>query len=240
MSIDSSKLTRKERKSAIIGMVLGDASLCRNRFRDGSYQGNAKLNMTHSIKQKEYMEYKMSILQPMFGYELKIQHTYYSAGNDKKYPVVRLQTRVNTQLTGIRKMLYDSETNKKHVTREVLDMLDDRAVAIWYMDDGCLSLPKERGKIVILCTNSFTFAENELIRDWFYERYGVSFNINEHKASGTYNLRRGISDAHKLLDAIKPYTIPLLRYKVDYPPPKRPGGWYNLPCTAPGSCERAG
>lgn len=240
MSNDSSKLTRQERKSAIVGMVLGDASLCRNRFRDGSYQGNAKISISHSTKQREYLEYKKDILQPMFGYELKITNHMNGAGNGKRYPVCRLCSRVNTQLTNLYRMLYDPETGKKRVNMDTLNMLDDRAMAIWYMDDGCLSLPKDRGKIVILCTNSFTLEENELIRDWLYDRYSVWFNINEHKKSGTYNLRRGISDSHKLLDAISPFVVPVLKYKVEYPPPKYKNGWYNLSCKAPGPCYKTG
>lgn len=237
MSNNSSKsiLTRRERRSAIIGMLLGDASLYRNRFRDGSYNGHALLKITHSIKQKDYLEYKKEILQPMFGYELEIKERYNTAtknGKKVKYPVVTLQTRVNPQLTRLYKLMYPD--GKKRVTKEILDMLDDRAVAIWYMDDGCLSKTTGRGATVMLSTNGFTLEENEIIRDWLFQRYGVSFNINIHKQSGTPMLRRGISDAHKMLDAIRPYVIPSMMYKVDYPPPKRTSGWYKLPITAPG------
>lgn len=232
MSDYSSKLTRRERRSAIIGMVLGDASLSRNRFSDGSYAGNALLRMAHSIKQRKYLEWKRDIVQPMFGYPLEL-HDKYAFAKGKRYPVSWLVTRVNPQLTRLYRLMYDPTTGRKRVTTKALDMLDDRAVAIWYMDDGCLSKTVGRGATVILATNSFTLDENELIRDWLFSRYGVSFNINVHSHSGTYNLRRGISDACKLLDAIAPYVIESMRYKVDYPLPKRPGGWYKLPITAP-------
>lgn len=223
-------LTRRERRSAIIGTVLGDGSLSRNRYRDGSYNGNALLKIAHSIKQKSYLEWKRDIFQPMFGYPLVIQDIYATA-KGKRYPVSWLVTRVNTQLTGLYRLMYDPVTGKKRVTEKILNMLDDRAVAIWYMDDGCLSKTVGRGASVILSTNSFTLEENELIRDWIYNRYDVSFNINIHGKSQTYNLRRGISDAHKLLDIIAPYVIESMHYKVDYPLPKKSGGWYTLPTT---------
>ena len=243
MSHNSSKLstslTRKERRSAIIGMVLGDGSLSRNRYRDGSYAGNALLRIAHSVKQKKYLEWKRDIVQPMFGYPL-ILHDKPHVTDGKTYYNTWLVTRVNPQLTKLYPLLYNLTTKRKFVTRNVLDMLDDRAVAIWYMDDGCLSKTVGRGAVVILATNSFTLEENELIRDWFYDRYSVSFNINEHKFSGTYNLRRGISDSHKLLDAIAPYVIDSMKYKIDYPLPKRSGGWYNLPIKDPGPIKNMG
>lgn len=229
MSIDSSKLTRRERRSAIVGMLMGDASLYRHYSPNGNYTGSASISIAHSAKQREYLLWKMSILQPMFGYELRIQETTNKCQNGKTYPVARLTTRVNPQLTRLHKLIYVPTTGKygrKHVTPQILDMLDDRAVAIWYQDDGCLSKTVGRGATVIFATNNFTLAENELIREWLFERYGVMFNINEQTQSGTYNLRRGISDAHLLLDAIKPYVVPTLQYKVDYPTPKR--AWYSL------------
>lgn len=231
-SKSTNALTRKERRSAIIGMVLGDGSLSRNRFRDGSYAGNALLRIAHSVKQRSYLEWKRDIVQPMFGYPLELRDKY-SIARGKRYPVSWLVTRVNPQLTRLYRLMYDPVTGRKHVTPSILKMLDDRAVAIWYMDDGCLSKTVGRGATVCLATNGFTFDENELIRDWLYNRYGVSFNINMHRKSGTYNLRRGISDARKMIDAIAPYIIESMQYKVNYPQPKRSGGWYNLPITVP-------
>jgi len=233
MSQDSSKLTRQERRSAIVGMLLGDASLYRNRFADGSYRGLPLLKVTHSIKQVAYLEWKREIVQPMFGYPLVIVNRENSAQNGKRYPVAVLQTRTNPQFTRLYRMMYPEPLRKKRVTRTILDMLDDRGMACWYLDDGCLSQTVGRGATVILATNSYTLEENELIRDWIAEQYGVTFNINVHQKTGTHNLRRGVSDACKMLDAIAPYVIPSMRYKVEYPQPKR-GAWYKLQSTVPG------
>lgn len=228
MSNDLSKLTRKERRSALIGMVLGDASL----YRQTKDQETTVLKITHSIKQREYLEWKRDIIQPMFGYPLQIVESYNSAGNGKRYPVARLLTRSNPQLKRLRKILYDAEGTKR-LTPQILNALDDRGVACWYLDDWCLSKTVGRGATVIAATNCFTYEEHLLMREWFADVYGVCFNIYQHK-SGTYHLRRGISDAYKLLDRIAPYVVPSLSYKVDYPQPKR-GNWYSLPRTAPAS-----
>jgi len=225
MSNDLSKLTRKERRSALIGMVLGDASLYR---QSGLHSTDATvLKITHSIKQRAYLEWKRDIIQPMFEYPLQIVEAYNSA-KGKQYPVAKILTRSNPQLKRLRKILYDAEGTKR-VTPQILNALDDRGVAIWYCDDWCLSKTVGRGATVIAATNCFTYDEHLLMREWFADVYGVCFNIYQHK-SGTYHLRRGISDARKLIDRIAPYVIESMRYKVEYPLPKR-GNWYSLPDT---------
>jgi hypothetical protein len=230
MSNDLSKLTRKERRSALIGMVLGDASLYRQSGLHGS--DATVLKITHSIKQSAYLEWKRDIIQPMFDYPLTITETYNRANNGKSYPVVKILTKSNPQLKRLRKIMYNAEGTKR-VTPQILNALDDRGVAIWYCDDWCLSKTVGRGATVIAATNCFTHEEHLLMREWFADVYGVCFNIYQHK-SGTYHLRRGISDAYKLLDRIAPYIVPSLSYKVEYPQPKR-GRWYSLPSTVPGS-----
>ena len=229
MSNDLSKLTRKERRSALIGMVLGDASL----YRQSGLQGSevTVLKITHSMKQRAYLEWKRDIIQPMFSYPLNIVEAYNTA-NGKSYPVAKILTRSNPQLKRLRKIMYDAE-GKKRVTPQILNALDDRGVAIWYCDDWCLSTTVGRGATVIAATNCFTYEEHLLMREWFADVYGVCFNIYQHK-SGTYHLRRGISDAYKLLDRIASYVVPSLRYKVEYPQPKR-GSWYSLSSTVPAS-----
>lgn len=233
MSQDSSKLTRRERRSALMGMVMGDASLYRQSGSKGT--DATVLKITHSIKQRDYLEWKRDIIQPMFEYPLQIIEAYNSAGNGKSYPVAKVLTRSNPQLKRLRKILYDAE-GKKRLTPQILNALDDRAVAIWYCDDGCLTTKTERGATVILATNNFTHEEHLLMQEWFADIYSVHFNIYQCKA-GTYHLRRGISDSHKLLDRIAPYVVPSMRYKVDYLPSKR-GYWLNLSRTVPGSYER--
>jgi hypothetical protein len=229
MSNDLSKLTRKERRSALIGMVLGDASLYR---QSGLNSGDTTvLKITHSIKQRSYLEWKRDILQPMFGYPLTIVETY-NKTQGKSYPVAKVLTRSNPQLKRLRKIMYDANGIKR-ITPQILNALDDRGMAIWYCDDWCLSKTVGRGATVIGATNCFTYEEHLLMREWFADVYGVCFNINQHK-SGTYNLRRGISDAYKLLDRIAPHIIDSMRYKIDYPLPKR-GNWYSLSNTVPGS-----
>lgn len=206
-----SDLTRKERRSCITGMVLGDANLTRNRFSDGSYRGNSLIRIGHTIKQRNYLEWKKDILQPMFGYELKVKEYNARSSNGKYYPSCSLVTRVNPQLTRLYKQFYIQ--GKKIVNREILDMVDDRGMAIWYMDDGCLS--KSHCQIVILSTNNFSLKENELIRDWINDRYGVKFNINKCHGN-TYCLRKGITEAYKLIDRITPYAHEDMMYKFSY------------------------
>lgn len=235
MGMDPSKLTltRAQRKSAIIGTLLGDANLLRQKYGPTGKLSHAQLRFTHSAKQLEYLEFKRGIVQPMFDYPLPIRSKDGRIGG-KSYPIVTMQTRANPQLTQLHHLLYDPDTGRKRVLAETLERLDDLGVALWYLDDGNWSPQHRDGKgggEVRLFTLGYTLAENELMRDWFADRYGVQFNIG-NRGKG-YFLRRGISDAYKLLDAIAPYVPESMRYKVTYQPPKRPGGWYTLRNTVP-------
>jgi hypothetical protein len=131
------KMTRKNVRGAIIGMVLGDGSLYQNPYRDGSKRGNYKLSIAHSIKQSDYLSHKREIINTMFDYELPIKTCTHTAIKDssKKYPVVRLQTRVHPRLTFIAKRMYDSE-RKKRISDWVLNNISLEGLAYWWMDDG--------------------------------------------------------------------------------------------------------
>lgn len=232
MGIDPSKLTRAQRKSAIIGTLLGDGNLLRQRYGPTGQLSHAQIRFNHSLRQLEYLEYKRAILQPMFEYEIPIRHITVTT-QGKTYPVVSMQTRANPQLTQLYPLVYD-ETGRKRIVPETLERLDDLGVALWYLDDGNYAPEKREGQgggQVRLFTFAYTLAEHQLMLEWFAARYNVHFKLHYDPAKG-YHLRRGISDAHKLLDAIAPYVPESMRYKVTYNPPKR-GGWYSLRNTVP-------
>lgn len=227
-----SNLTRQELKSAIIGMVLGDGNLTQSRFKDGIYRGNAIFRCSHSLKQWEYLEWKKNLIQRLFNYPLDIKKVIVSAGG-KRYPVCSLVTRVHPRLTQIFRMMYKDK--KKIVTNDILNRLTPLALAIWYMDDGFLGINrKKQWKVVGLSTNSFSYEENCLIRDWFNEKYSILFNVTRTRSKQkndrriTYFLRKGLSEGYKFLDIIRPYVeeIECMIYKIDFN--SYPKGFYNL------------
>ena len=218
--MSQSKMTRKDVRGAIIGMVLGDGSLFQNPYRDGSKRGNYKLSIAHSVKQADYLSHKRDIVNAMFDYRLPIKSSYHTAkkGNSKKYPVVRMQTRVHSRLSFIAKKIYDSE-RKKRISDWALDNISLEGLAYWWMDDGCLALdkrPNHGGGDIIWGLYGFPKEDVEKFQQWLLDRFNISLRLYVHKKSGGIYLGRGISEGRKLLNLIDEYKIPCMEYKFNY------------------------
>ena len=131
------KFTKKD-LSILIGLLLGD----------GYIDPKGRIGIEHGEKQKEYCIFKAKLLHSICG------------GSDIKVrEIIKNKTDINVKeiienkisdefitygfkkqskyFIPIRNLLYLN--NKKTYTKEVLDLLDPLAIALWWMDDGCLT-----------------------------------------------------------------------------------------------------
>jgi hypothetical protein len=198
-------LVGTELRSAIIGMVAGDAGI-----RKQKDCRSVSLRICHAERQREYLEYKRDILQNLFkAWEIPIKTT-----NNSGYPGVFLWTRTHPRLRVIHKWFYKS--GKKHYSRRILDYLTPLGIALWYMDDGSLSYKKREGKIhgrEIHLNTYCSLEEAEIIRTYFDEVWGISWKLVINKSF--YRLRMGTNAAEKFFAVIEPYIIPSMKYKLD-------------------------
>jgi len=194
-----------ELRSAIIGMVAGDAGI---RQQKGCR--SVSLRICHAERQQEYLEYKRDILQNLFK-EWKIV---IKSINNSGYPGVWLGTRTHPRLRVIHKWFYNS--GKKQFSRRVLNYLTPIGIALWYMDDGSLSYKRREGKIhgrEIHLNTYCSFEEAKIIQTYFKEVWNMSWTLVFNK--GFYRLRMGAGEAQKLFAIIEPYIIPSMKYKLD-------------------------
>lgn len=189
----------KRDRGILLGMMLGD----------GSVRGN-ELVMAHSIKQKEYLEYKSELLLSIFGgkknktcyRKTKDGYETYRYGKSDKYIGI------------LSRRLY--RNGVKNFSREILDMLNLEGIAIWYMDDGSLIAKYRNGKIHAydLTLNTYlSKEENEIIIEYFKDIWHVEFKLN--KSKGKYRLRMGTREARRFIKLIEPYVIPSMSYKIN-------------------------
>jgi recombination protein RecA len=208
------KLNQQNLRSALIGMVLGDACI---RYTTGSR--NASISMTHSVEQKEYVEWKANIIREIPGISVKIDDkiTIYK---DKSYPQVRLSSTNSRFLNHIHHSLYDN--GPKKISRYQLNRLTPLAIAIWYMDDGNLAFHYKQskkgvkyihGRELMLNTQSFSYEEHLIIQQYFQEVWNVSVKIHRNKNS--FRITMNGTEALKFLDVIKDYALPSMEYKFD-------------------------
>jgi len=199
-------LVGTELRSAIIGMVAGDAGL---RKQKGCR--SVSLRITHAERQKEYLEYKREILQNLFkGWEIPIRRI-----DNSGYPGVKLETRNHPKLRAFYKWFYSD--GKKRFSRRILNYLTPIGIAIWYMDDGSLSYKKREGRIhgrEIHLNTYCSLEEAEVIQAYFKEVWDVSWTVVPNK--GLFRLRMGSNEAKRFFTIISPHIIPMMRYKIDF------------------------
>lgn len=204
------KLTRRERMSALISMVIGDASLWKH-----PESSKYCLSICHSAKQRELVELKREILSTMFHYSMNIYNESARIG-EKVYPSLRIRTRSHRIFNVLRKRMY--KNGKRIVTRALLDRLTPFGLAIWYMDDGNHNVVlRENGTIrqrsIRLAVCDYSTTEVDEIVRYFQEVWDIKWNVNYRNGKNPV-LRAGAQEAFKFCNLISPYVIPAMRYKL--------------------------
>jgi len=188
----------------IIGTLLGDGNLFSHpRAKDWRFRTVSR------FQDREYLRWKWRELRSTGLFPnsppIRVQ---------KKGPCWRLYSLQHSIFTEYRKLFYPG--GKKVISPKVLELLDDLGLAVWYQDDG--SFPSKDGKKggrLSLSTESFLLKEVELVRDWIFNKYGISFHISCAPSRGSkpvmwlYN--RG--DVSRFLDIVGPYIVPCMSRK---------------------------
>ncbi len=190
-------------KSIIAGILIGDAGKQRATFYFG-----------HSIKQINFALHKKYLIEKYLGIECS-----FSVKLNVKYPSVRVYVPVTQIIREMVLQLYGQvKTNAGHkiISRKFLNNLDDESIALWYMDDGSMSIKKRRnGKphgIEVTLNTYLSTGENQIIIDYFLDVWDIRWGLNKSKNS--YRLRMGKTEAKKMFKIINPYVIDSMKYKI--------------------------
>jgi superfamily II DNA or RNA helicase len=182
-----SKALNDDQKQIVYGSYLGDGHIAitkKNRYR---------LQFTHGEKQKEYCLWKAN----MFGIK-KI--CYIEKNGYSQKPAYRFATKIFDLEDTIIK-------NTKIVPDWLLDKLDERGIAIWFMDDGSLAAKRNSASIH---SNNFDFAIQEKFVNKFKE-YNIDCKIL--KTRKYYYLQFNKENTKRLIMLIAPYIHNCLAYK---------------------------
>lgn len=201
----------KESRNLIIGMLLGD----------GTISNNYVFKLSHGEKQKEYMEWKIKLLNnhgiKNNGLKEYISKQGYNIGDIVYYS----QLSITPFIKLLRRVIY--KPVKDYAKRKILNRLDALGVAIWYMDDGHINIRKTGDKIhgfYIKISTCLYKEQNQIIIDYFNEVWGISFYQFKEGRPGknTYSLCCGTQEGIKFVELIKPYveSCPSMLYKIQY------------------------
>lgn len=178
----------KIQKQLILGCVLGDGYMRKKT--------NAHLQITHSIKQKEYVDWKYQILKNLVKGTPKVYK-----GNAGRVGY-RFFTKNLPQITYFYNRFY--QNGKKIVPKDI--KISPLTLAVWYMDDGS----KSRHAGYINCQQFDSVSQKNMLNALNNLNLKVSFNKDK------IYTRIYISSLSMplLVHLIKPFIVPSMRYKL--------------------------
>ena len=224
---------------AVIGMLLGDASLRRyvrktgpeSCSKKGPFWNTTNLCFEHTKEKEQYGYWKVELVKAYinnFSICDKVKKI-----EDKTHYGTQFLLRHRKNFHYIYKKFYcGGEINNNYVIGatkiikdSVLSRVNDLSLAIWYMDDGSLYTYHKNGhtyRTLSLHTDCFTYEECEKVQNMFYDRFNIEFNINHNgttdkKFDRGYKLRCHKSDSvFNFLELVYDYVcdVPCMRYKL--------------------------
>ncbi len=184
-------LTEFER-SVIIGSILGDGYL-----RIISGRKNAFLEINHSIKAKEYVDFKYKSLRRLTKSAPKERPT-----NENRI-AYRFFTKQHKDITALYEMFY--KNNRKIIPKNL--ELNPVIVAIWYMDDGS----KCRDRDIYLNTQQFSLLDQKRLVT-LLRKIGIKSRLNKDKKY--YRIRIMKESVSDFMKIVEPHMVSSMRYKL--------------------------
>lgn len=175
-------------QQVILGCILGDGYMRKKT--------NAHLQITHSIAQKEYVDWKYKVFKNLV---IKPPSSY--KGNEGRVGY-RFFTRSLPEITSFYKRFYQNRV-KVVPSRIALTPL---SLAVWYMDDGSKSY-----RSCYFNTQKFDLvSQNNLMRA--LKKLGIKSSLNKDKIY--YRLRLATENAPQFFKMVNPFIIESMRYKI--------------------------
>lgn len=200
----------KESRNLLIALLLGD----------GTISNNNVFKLSHCKEQRDYLEWKIEQLKNAGlrnnGLKEYISVKGYNIGKKVYYT----QLNIIPFIKVLRRVFY--KPYKKLGNRKLLNRLDAKGIAIWYMDDGHINYRKTNGKVhgfYIKIATCIPKEELQIIIDYFKEVWNIEFYMfHEGKKENSYSLCCGTKEGIKFISIVKPYVeqVPSMIHKIQY------------------------
>lgn len=200
----------KESRNLLIALLLGD----------GTISNNNVFKLSHCKEQRDYLEWKIEQLKEAGlrnnGLKEYISVKGYNIGKKVYYTQLNIVPFIKV----LRRVFY--KPYKKLGNRKLLNRLDAKGIAIWYMDDGHINYRKTNGKVhgfYIKIATCIPKEELQIIIDYFKEVWNIEFYMfHEGKKENSYSLCCGTKEGIKFINIVKPYVeqVPSMIHKIQY------------------------
>lgn len=201
----------KESRNLLIALLLGDGTICNNNV----------FKLAHAEQQKDYLEWKIKQLNDAGirnnGLKIYVKTCGYNTGANVYYT----QLNIIPFIKVLRRIFY--KPKKVLGNRKLLNRLDARGIAIWYMDDGHINIRKDKNGrpmgFYIKIATCLPKNELQIIIDYFKEVWDVNFYMfHEGKKEDSFSLCCGTKEGLKFINIIKKYVlqVPSMVHKIQY------------------------
>jgi uracil-DNA glycosylase len=179
--------------------------VCGTVLGNGCLQSKSScLTFSHSQKQGEYARLKAALLAELHT-SVGEREVAIAVGGAREYPVVHVRTRAHRALRVLREDFYRPD---KVVPRWLIDRLNPRMLAFWFMDDGYTRI-REGGRrpLAEIATNAFSEADLQILIKSL-ARLGLAAQAARRR------LYFNVQATEKLNELIARYVPPSMRYKL--------------------------
>lgn len=185
----------KIQKVVLIGTLLGDGYLERNG-------NNYRLQINHSLKQKDYVDWFYQIFKNLTRSEPRI-----IGRNKTNY---RFRTITTTTFSRYHSLFYPNGRTKIVPNKIKQLLINPLALAVWFMDDG-KRRPDCRG--AFLDTICFTKSDQLRLIECLESNFGLE-DLRLHWNGDGYHIYIPAKNADFFCSVIRRYIIPSMLYKL--------------------------
>ena len=193
-----------EQKEAIIGLMLGDASL-QSQNKGKTY----RIKFEWGDKNKAYVLHVFNLFDEWVLSQPHKKERLSPKGN----LVINwgFQTFSHKAFNYLAELFLLDKGGKKGISENlVLDHLTPRGLAYWFMDDGGKSSSGLK-----IATNNFSFNEVEILALILIKKYNLKTSIIKSGALNQYNLYISKKSMKDLVEIIRPYLHTSMYYKLN-------------------------
>lgn len=201
----------KESRNLLIAMLLGD----------GTISNNYVYKLAHAESQLDYLQWKIKQLNNAAIRNNGVKSYIKTKGYNVGATVYYTQLNIIPFIKVLRRVFY--KPIKILGNRKLLNRLDAKGVAIWYMDDGHINIRRDKdGRPIGFYIKIATCLPREQVQtiiDYFKEVWNINFYMfHEGKKEDSYSLCCGTKEGLKFIDIVKPYVsqVPSMIHKITY------------------------
>lgn len=190
------KIPNNHLEDLIIGSFLGNGSI-------GYSKNNMpKLHINHGTNPREYVLWKLSLIDQIKGANWIIEDNGYG-----KKPAINIAS----------KCFYYKHTfpqKKQTCPHFIIDKLNARSLSIWFMDDGSVSLNKDKNKIqnITLHTEGFDIQSIDLLI-MKLKKLGIECKRSDDTKGSV--IRINIEGIKNFIEIVAPYCHHSMAYKLN-------------------------